>query len=218
MSCSELEFAKVIEVLQHGLNKKFPPDQIKVWFECLKDLPAEALRKAIIRYLMQGDDWPTIAKIRQMATDAIHGTAPSAGDKFDEMMDAVRKYGIYKRTEACEALSADVWRTVKALGGWEAVCDSPPDQRSNLRAQFRMAYEALKQQAEQARLLPEAVRPRITESVVERKALPATNAKPIEDRTPRPNALTFWQPRGVDDDQSNRNQYLAKADAEGRIQ
>ena len=68
------EFAEAIAVLQSGIGKTMPKDQIKVWYECLKDLPLPALQSAITRYLCEGDDWPSISKIRKLAGAAMYAT------------------------------------------------------------------------------------------------------------------------------------------------
>lgn len=155
------EFAVALAVLEAGIGKSLSGKQLEVWFNCLSDLPIESLETAITRYLCEGDDWPSIAKIRKLAGAAMHGECILFGESFDRMISAVRHFGFYDEQKARENLDDLTWRTIKSLGGWEAVCDSPTDQRSTLRAQFRMVYESLRDREEKHRALPEAVRPRI---------------------------------------------------------
>ena len=155
------DFATAMAVLETGIGKVMTDKQIEVWYQCLKDLPVPALQTAITRYLCEGDDWPSIAKIRKLAGAAMHGECISFGEAFDRMISAVHLFGFYDEQKAREKLDDLTWRTIQSLGGWEAVCDSPTDQRSTLRAQFRMVYELLRDREEKHRALPEAVRPRI---------------------------------------------------------
>jgi len=155
------ELVYALYVLFTGTGKTIIAKELDVWYECLKDLPLAALQFAITRYLCEGDDWPSIAKIRKLAGAAMHGECLSFGESFDAMLSAIRKHGFYNEQEARAKLDGLTWRTVQCLGGWEAVCDSPTDQRSTLRAQFRMVYEGLREREESHRALPESVRPRI---------------------------------------------------------
>ena len=155
------DFGRALDALQVGTGKTMTPEQIEVWFQCLKDLPLPALQTAITRYLCEGDDWPSIAKIRKLAGSAMYGECLSFGESFDAMLSAIRQHGSYNEQAARAKLDGLTWISVQGLGGWDAVCDSPTDQRSTLRAQFRMVYEGLRQREESHRALPESVRPRI---------------------------------------------------------
>jgi hypothetical protein len=155
------EFAAALAVLEAGIGKSLIGEQVKVWFDCLSDLPIEALQTGIKLYLCQGDDWPSIAKIRKLASSAMHGECLSFGEAFDLMISAVRKHGFYDEPAAREKLDDLTWQAVRGLGGWEAACDSPVDQRATMRAQFRMIYEGLRSREESHRALPEGLRPSI---------------------------------------------------------
>ena len=155
------DFETALNVLQAGIGKAMSPEKIEVFYQCLKDLPLSALQTAITRYLCEGDDWPSIAKIRKLAGSAMYGECLSFSESFDQMLSAVRKHGFYDQQMARARLDDLTWRKVQGLGGWEAMCDSPIDQRATLRAQFRMTYEGLREREEKHRALPEAVRPRI---------------------------------------------------------
>ena len=155
------DFATAIAVLETGTGKALTGKQIEVWYQCLKDIPLPALQTAITRYLCEGDDWPSIAKIRKLAGAAIHGECLTFGEAFDWMQSAVHRLGFYNEPAARAKLDGLTWQTVQGLGGWQTVCDSPPDQRATLRAQFRMVYEGLRDREEKHRALPETVRPRI---------------------------------------------------------
>jgi len=173
------EFGVALAVLGTGTGKTIIAKELDVWYQCLKDLPLLSLQTAITRYLCEGDDWPSIAKIRKLAGAAMHGECLSFGESFDAMLSAIRQHGFYDEPAARAKLDDLTWRTVQSLGGWEAVCDSPTDQRATLRAQFRMVYEGLREREESHRALPESVRPKIENPGQGRIEGPVHHAVPL---------------------------------------
>ena len=165
------EFTIAMAVLEAGKGKSLTDEQLEVWHDCLKDLPLAALQTAIKRYLCEGDDWPSIAKIRNLAGSAMHGEALSPGAAFGRASDALRRIGFVDGdggidcvAEAKEKLDAMTWEAIEGLGGWPAFCESPERERATLRAQFRMAYEGVAAQTAKLKALPESVRPQIGKS------------------------------------------------------
>jgi len=162
------EFGVALAVLGIGTGETINAKELEIWYQCLQDIPLPTLQSAIMRYLCEGDDWPSIAKIRKLASAATYGECITFGESFEQMLAAVRKHGFCNAQAARESLDNLTWRTIQGLGGWEAVCDSQTGQRATLRAQFRMAYESLREREERHRSLPEAVHPRI-ENPAQRK-------------------------------------------------
>lgn len=158
---SRKKFAELMAGISSSTNKKFTDAETEFWYTSFSDLPAEFVEQAFTCFVLAGDDWPTIAKIRKLAGSAMHGECLTFGEAFDRMLSAVRHYGRYDVPTARKSLDDLTWRTVQSLGGWEAVCETPTNQLSTLRAQFRMVYESLRDREERHRALPEAVRPRI---------------------------------------------------------
>ena len=61
------DFAASIHVLEKAMGKKLDPDALEIWYRCFNDLTAEQLQSGIVAYLRDGDDWPSIAKLRRFA-------------------------------------------------------------------------------------------------------------------------------------------------------
>lgn len=172
-------FSSIMDVLLHGMGKSFDDGQMEVWYRCLSDLNPVDLESAIVRYLMEGDDWPTIAKIRRMAVESRDGQAVDHGDAWGRLVFAVRRYGLDKIDDAREFLGDDIWRAVHGMGGWHAMCDMDEENRDFIRGQFRMCYEAAMVRASQERVLPESVLPRL-----------------VDGSTPF-NVLEHYKPKGI---------------------
>jgi hypothetical protein len=157
---TDLEFLDAVKVLEKGLGKKpMPADQREIWFRCLSDLPAEAVNRGIIAYLCEGDDWPTVAKIRKLATEQVQGLIEAHSTAFDGVMKAVRRFGTYQKPEGLASLTERERAAVEGTGGWQRFCDCPPDERGTLSAQFRMAWTEAATTEKRLANLPESVRP-----------------------------------------------------------
>ena len=89
------EFYAAMVALEAGTGKSLKESQVDIWFDCLSDLTAEQLHSAVVRYLREGDDWPSISNILKLAGSAMHGDCLSFCDSFDAMLRAVRQQGIY---------------------------------------------------------------------------------------------------------------------------
>ena len=61
------EFVECMAVLEVATGKALKKNQAKIWFECLSDLTIKQLQQGIVGYLRNGDDWPSIAKLRRFA-------------------------------------------------------------------------------------------------------------------------------------------------------
>lgn len=156
-----VDFAKLMAGLGSACRVSFTADDIEFWRECFGDLDDAVVTQAFIRFCCSGDPWPTVAKIRAMASEQVNGQLETAATAFDRVMKAVRRYGIYQPSEGLGTLDALTQAALAGCGGWSWACECTADNRQTLSAQFRKAYEAISQQEQQTRQTPESVRPRI---------------------------------------------------------
>lgn len=98
---------------------------------------------------------PSIADIREAATDLTQGEAKEWGDAWQEVLNAISKYGSYREIEALESLDDVTRQTVKRLG-FKNICMSEEIQVD--RANFRMIYENELQRQKQKAQLPPSVK------------------------------------------------------------
>ena len=68
---TKIEFVQAMAILESGLGRKLTADEARVRFEFIADLPAEALKFAVIEHVRKATEpWlPTIAELRTLAVD-----------------------------------------------------------------------------------------------------------------------------------------------------
>lgn len=136
------EFAVCMGVLESAFPRtgKLNPQQAAVWFSNLEDLTVEQLRNAVTVAIRQGDDWPTISKLRRYSgADGI-----PAKDRPLVAWNAVQEARIrLSEYDSPDFSDATVNAVIRQLGGWPHVCDTPLDKLHFLRNDFCAAYSAL---------------------------------------------------------------------------
>ena len=118
----------------------FIPDQdaFNVWYGLMKDLEYQVCNAAIQKWMLTNKFPPTIAEIRELATEIQCGKLPDWGEAWEETCRAIRRYGFYRPKEGLESLSPLTRETVNRLG-WSNLClsENPTADRAN----FRQCYE-----------------------------------------------------------------------------
>ena len=110
------EFRPLMLFLAKGCRTEFDRDQVSAWFAALSDLPAEAVAVGIARFVCEVGNWPNIATIRGFGHEALHGQTKPFSESLEETRQAIRRHGLYGRTEAQATLDERTWKTIKALG------------------------------------------------------------------------------------------------------
>ena len=152
---NKLEFAKVVTVLKtaYPKNDMLETDAQKtVWYECLKDLDAKVAQAAAQRIICRCKWFPTVAEIREEAM-ALTNPVKDWGDGWQQVIDAIRFYGMYQEEEALKSLDDMTRQCVKRLG-WKQLCISENIMAD--RANFRMVFEEIsRKQAYESQVPPE---------------------------------------------------------------
>jgi hypothetical protein len=164
-------FGELMAGLASTTHKRFESQEIRFWYRCLSDLPDEALEAAFVRFAMTGDDWPSVAKLRALADEAMHGQFPTAGEAWESVITAVRRYGPYDPARGMAVLSEAAQKALRCSGGWRWACDMTVENRQVMAGQFRRHYEQIVERERSLRTIPEHLRPS-----VDREHLPATDA------------------------------------------
>ena len=123
-------------------RENFLPDaeSIKIWFSLLKDIPYEVLNVAIQKYMMTNKFAPTIADLRELASEVTQGQISDWGDGWEQVLRAIREYGMYDVRAALNSMDDITRKCVERLG-FREICMS-----TNIaveRANFRTLYETL---------------------------------------------------------------------------
>ena len=148
------EFAIFASALRTYYPKEniLPNEQaLQLWFNQLNDIPYDVAEVTLNKWVATNKWSPSIADIREQATDITQGGAKDWGDAWQEVLRAIRLYGSYEELKALESLDETTRKVVKRLG-FRNLCFSEDIQVD--RANFRMIYEQQLQRDRQDAQLP----------------------------------------------------------------
>lgn len=189
------EFAEIIAYITAGCGKPLTAESQVVYFDLLGDLPAETLRLAARRVLLEHKwaTFPSVAELRQAAVDSTRGEVKE--------LSAVEAWGLARRVAARIDLEVDgsaeramtdlppLVREAMRIFGLPSLCvsggddfDGNPrrvDPISVQAAQFVKIYEQIAARDRKAALMPPAVRKAIDEAG-ERQQIAGTVRQAIE--------------------------------------
>lgn len=136
---------------------------IDLWNAMLQDLEFPEVEAYIVDWISREKFPPTIADIRTARANLVLEASGSleASEAWGEVMESVRKCGIYNQAEGIAALSPDTQEIVRRLGGYREFCLVSEDQVRTLYAQFRDAYNGLKARRARALQTPPKIRKKL---------------------------------------------------------
>jgi hypothetical protein len=133
-------------------EKILPNEQaLNLWYMQLQDIPYKVAEIILNKWVATNKWSPSIADIREQATDLTQGAAKDWGDAWQEVLKAISKYGSYREDEALASFDETTRRVVKRLG-FRNICMSEEIQVD--RANFRMIYEQQQERDKQDAQLP----------------------------------------------------------------
>ena len=132
-----------------GVNKNFsnnifnPNDneQIKLWYEIIRDINDDIFGKAIIKLMCNERFAPNIATIRQYCAEVGAPIQVDDTEGWGLVMQSVRNYGYMRADEALKSLPQSVREAVKNIGGFQMICET--DEPDVVRGQFNRAMAAV---------------------------------------------------------------------------
>jgi hypothetical protein len=180
------DFAAAMKYIAAGIGKELTKESLRVYFDSLQDLPAEALMVAAKRAVLESEYhvFPTVAQLRKLAVESMQPPAMLAMEAWGLVQQAVVRYGYYKQQQALASLPEPV-RTVAERFGFQTFCDS--SSQEILRAQFVKAFDAEQTHRRERALLPEAVRLAQAQLALQHyeKLLERNTSEPQTTRRPR---------------------------------
>lgn len=126
-----------------------------LWEKSLSDIPYEIAEKAILKVLSTSRFFPTIAEIREASVQITQPRTLDAIEAWGLIVQAIRKYGLYRQGEALGSLPPDVAEMARRFTWRELCLNENPD---TLRAQFRMAWETQSKRDKETKALPADIR------------------------------------------------------------
>ena len=137
-------------------EKLLPNEQaMALWYNQLKDIPYKVAEATLNKWVALEKWSPSIADIRQVATEIVNGAPKDWGDGWEQVETAIRYFGTYREAEALESMDAITRATVQRLG-FKNLCLSENQQAD--RANFRMIYEQLNERKQKDDQIPEAIK------------------------------------------------------------
>jgi hypothetical protein len=141
---NKAEFQKFFRYINSVTTDTNPsPEKTQVYWDALSDLPFEvamvAARKVIAT--LKNPFLPMPAVFRNAALEVTGKETLPWPDAYDQVLRAVRNFGVHRAEEAINSLTPINRAAMRALGGFQAFCVN--EENDTNRAQFRMAYEAL---------------------------------------------------------------------------
>ncbi len=137
-------------------EKLLPNEQaMTLWYNQLQDIPYKVAEATLNKWVAIEKWSPSIADIRQLATELVNGATKDWGDGWEQVEKGIRRYGIYREAEALEDMDELTRQAVKRLG-FKNLCLS--DNMQADRANFRMIYEQLAERKEKEAQIPERLK------------------------------------------------------------
>lgn len=143
---------------QAGTNRKA---RMKVYYECLGDLPAAAFSIAAKRCAMERkyQSFPPIAELREFATETVHGqvkelTGPEA---WGIAMRVIGKFDVaYSDAHKAKILAEmpPIVHAAVSAFGFMAIYNLPSDAIETARAQFTKIFDNIAERERKTGLLP----------------------------------------------------------------
>ena len=137
-------------------EKLLPNEQaMELWYNQLQDIPYNVATATLNKWVATEKWSPSIADIRQLATEVVSGTVNEWSDGWEQVETAIKRYGMYNEAEALESMDEITRQAVKRLG-FKNLCLS--ESQMTDRANFRMIYEQVAERKKKEAQLPEALR------------------------------------------------------------
>lgn len=125
----------------------------EVYETMLADLDAGIAAQAVRRLIATAKWLPTVAEVRSTYADLAHGPVPSGEDAYADLLQQVRRVGIYRAPRFTDPLAERAMLGV--YGSWRACCNAPENDQAG-RARFLDFYQRLatQQRLDQASGIP----------------------------------------------------------------
>lgn len=170
--------AKLLEV---ATGKRFERAQLDGYFSLLERFSDNAISAAVQRYVStsQYPTIPAVGLLVQYASEFEQGLAMTPEQAWDIVQQAISLHGYMEPNKARDHVGSVIWETIRGLGGWQTVCDTPSSQSRTMWAQWRDAWLRAANRREIAEL-PESIRPRVN-GITEAAKMLAVELKGVDD-------------------------------------
>lgn len=134
------EFGVVVNAIKtyYPKEKILPTKEaLGLWYEHLKDIDYDTMQTAVKRWVSLNNWSPTIADLRKMSAEIEGGQLKDWASAWNDVREAIRKYGMYNEEHAMASLD-ELTREVVRHVGYKRLCLS--ENIVSDRANFRDIY------------------------------------------------------------------------------
>lgn len=183
---TEQQFAMIGDAIKtlYPAHKILPNQHaMDLWYSMLKDLDYEAVTIALQKYASQNTFPPTVADLRGGCAEVQNGEYKSWEEGWQEVTEAIKKYGYMREGEALHSLSAMTRKIVMRMD-YQYLCSSENVMAD--RANFRDIYNNMVSKQKQREQLSPSVRGLLDKATERRYALPERKPINIPDKSEKP--------------------------------
>mgnify|MGYP000009391074 CR=1 FL=1 len=148
-------FADRVKVAYPKDNLLSSKDAMDWWYDLLGDLPFPAAMSALKQHAVSNKFPPTVAEIRQAATETLTTVAMDVDEAWGIVIRAIRTYGYMGEAEALDSFPEPCKSVVRNIG-WQNLCQSENIMAE--RAFFRDNYKVKMERQKKENALPLSVR------------------------------------------------------------
>jgi uncharacterized protein DUF6475 len=149
------QFALLVDALAANFGRDADAALLEGYWRALRDVPIEAVEKAVDAALAQCKHMPRGVELRELAGEMPVSTR--AVQAWEAVRRAIAKHGVYRSVNFDDPV---INATLRNLGGWQKLCATESEEAEKwLRKDFERIYSALCASgisAEQAQHLPGA--------------------------------------------------------------
>ena len=152
------EFAQFTMALKtyYPRENLLPNNQaMELWFRQLQDIPYKVAEIGLNKWVATNKWSPSIADIREVCASVSEPDVPDWGDAWEEVINAISRFGMYRADDAVESMTPLTAQAVKRIG-FVNICTS--ENASADRANFRIIYEQLAQRKKEDMQIPQVIK------------------------------------------------------------
>lgn len=153
---------------------------IALWERMFADVDYRHAQLAIEKFIVESQYPPTIADIRQRIVDIAMPNQQSGIEAWAEVMQSIRKFGLYAQEKAMESLSPLTRKVVQSIG-FRSLCMSENEMAD--RAHFLKIYDQLIERERKSNLLFEHTRQGIQQMRTEKLTSSVQSMQAVQDMT-----------------------------------
>ena len=159
----------IIQKSYPTFHKEFDPEvfdfQVKLWQRSLSEYTLLECKMAFEKWVNTQDYPPQLNRFKETLVTTVKPNSIVSPEKaWEDVSDAVRRFGSYGQDKAFQSFSEPIKRAVRNIGGWQKICQTELGKEWDfLRKNFIESYKEFNTSESEQFLLPPDTLRRIQE-------------------------------------------------------